>query len=109
MRRDVHPAEVSLPDGSIVTGARVFVTSHRLLAWKVTQERRGTELGKIEQVVNLRIEDPFSVVASRNTLLSTQTIEVETTEGTAYVNRGRGCGCHSPLKALAAPVPWSRR
>lgn len=98
--RDVHPAELALPDGQVLTGARVFVTSERLLAYRATPDRR------IERAVDLELAQPCSVPASRNTLHGA--LEVRLADGgTAWINRGRGCGCSSPLKALAAPVSWT--
>jgi hypothetical protein len=103
LRRDVHPAEVSLPDGQIITGVRVFVTSHRLVAFKVSESR------EIVKVLDLELEQPCTVPADRGTLGAGR-LEVRLADGhTAWVNRGQGCGCGSPLKALGPPVPWVRR
>lgn len=98
--RDVHPADVLLPDGRMVTGARVFVTSHRLLAYNVQGH------GDIVQALDVELEQPGTVPASRGTLGNGR-LEARLADGsTAWINRGAGCGCHSPLKALAAPVKW---
>jgi len=98
--RDVHPAEVSLPDGRVLTGVRAFITTSRMLVYRATADRR------IERALELELADPCSVPASRNSLRGA--LEVRLADGgTAWVNRGRGCGCHSPLKALAAPVSWT--
>lgn len=100
--RDVHPAEVSLPDGRVLTGLRVFVTNRRLFAYHATPDRR------IERALLLDLAQPCSVPASRNTLQGA--LEVRLADGTtAWVNRGRGCGCSSPLKALASPMSWTGR
>jgi hypothetical protein len=101
LRRDVHPAEILMPSGDVLTACRVWVTSHRLLASRAVK-------GQIERVVDLALAEPFSVPADRGTLNNGQ-LECRTIEGTAWVNRGRGCGCGSPLKALGPPVPWTRR
>ena len=101
LARDIHPAEILLPDGSILRQCRAFVTSHRLLAFAMTPDRR------IELVAELTLTEPKSVPASRNTLQGR--LEIVTPEGTAWVNRGRGCGCGSALSALGTPVPWTRR
>ena len=100
LRRDVWPGELLLPDGRSVTEARVFVTTHRLLAWTIEHSR-------IQVVADVELAEPYSIAGNRGTLSGS--LEVETTDGTAYVNKGGGCGCHSPLKALSAPVPWTRR
>lgn len=100
--RDVHPAELALPDGTVLTGVRVFVTSHRLIAYRATADRQ------IEKAVELDLQQPCSVPASRGSLIGR--LEARLADGgTAWVNRGQGCGCHSPLKALAGPVSWTGR
>lgn len=96
LRRDIHPAEVLTPDGSVLTKCRVFVTNRRLIVYKAV----GTPL------VDVEIE-PDSVPADRGSLFGQ--LECVASTGTYWVNRGRGCGCGSPLKAMGAPVPWTRR
>jgi hypothetical protein len=101
LRRDVHPADVLLPGETLLRDVRVFVTSRRLLVYGTTPE------GGIERRATLALKEPCSVPASRATLGNGR-LEVHLADGgTAWVNRGQGCGCGSPLKALAAPVPWS--
>jgi hypothetical protein len=102
LRRDVYPAEVLMPDGIVLSGVRAFVTSHRVLAYRETDGRR------IELAAELHLTDPWSVPADRSTLHAGQ-LECRTPEGTAWINRGHGCGCGSPLKALGSPVPWTKR
>lgn len=103
MRRDVHPAEVLMPDGTMLAGLRVFVTNRRLLAF------RATAGGLIEQVLDLVLEQPCTVPGNRGTLGAGR-LEARLQDGsTAWVNRGHGCGCGSPLKALAAPASWTGR
>jgi hypothetical protein len=111
LRRDVFPAEVLMPDGVLLSGVRVFVTSHRLLAFEHTAAEG------FKQVVCLELVDQFSVPADRGTLPANGRLECrvhlaavageEAEVGTAWVNRGAGCGCGSPLKAMGAPVPWT--
>ena len=98
LRRDIFPAELAMPDGSVVTEARAFITTHRLFAWAIKQ-------GTIIVVADVELAEPESIEGNRGTLSGS--LQVETTEGTVYVNKGRGCGCHSPLKALSAPVGWT--
>ena len=88
--RDIFPAEVVGADGSLITKARVFVTSHRLIVWR-------------EQPLGIAVEEslaPFSIRASRDKLNDPLKV------GTYLVNQGRGCGCGSKLTALAKPAPW---
>lgn len=95
----MHPAEIAI-DGDVQAGLRVFITSHRLIAW-------GTEDRTPVKVLDVELAEPFSVPADRSTLKRGQ-LECRLTDGTtAWVNRGRGCGCGSPLKALRAPVSWT--
>lgn len=114
MRRDVHPAEVLLPDGKVLLGLRVFVTSHRLIGFA-----HDPQMG-FQRVVDLELVERFSVPADRGSLpangrlecrvyLEAATARGERATGTAWVNRGAGCGCGSPLKALGLPdgVGWS--
>ena len=102
LRRDVMPAEVALADGTVLGArghkVRLFVTSHRVVAWRDIN-------GSIEQVLDVPLAEPWSVEAHRGTLPGT--LEVETADGTAYVSRGYGCGCGSALLALAPPVSWT--
>lgn len=99
MRRDVHPAEVLMPDGSLHLQARVFVTSQRLIAY--TRDREG----RIVKALELALAgDP--PVASRASL-NGGNLELATTAGAVIVNQGAGCGCGSPLKALGTPVSWT--
>ena len=99
--RDVFPGEVVTPDGQVIGQCRIFITSHRLLAFKANAARQ------IELAAELILSEPRSVAANRGTLQGR--IEVGTDEGSAWVNKGRGCGCSSPLKALGVPAPWTRR
>lgn len=80
-----------------MTGLRVFITDRRLLAFRAVA-------GKIEHALELETAEP-QVKADRSTLRGS--LEVRLADGrTAWVNRGSGCGCGSPLKALAPPVSW---
>ena len=99
--RDVHPAEVLLPDGKVMRELRVFVTTHRLIAY------RGRN--KAERVLELALIEPGSIEAARGTLPANAQIECRVDDGFAWVNRERGCGCgHGALKALTPPVGWTR-
>jgi hypothetical protein len=100
LRRDVHPAEIVIGDTQLWRDVRCFVTSQRLLAYRAGPH------GQIEQCLNVALALPCSVPANRGTLVAGR-LEVLLADGaTAWVNRGAGCGCGSPLKALASPVPW---
>ncbi len=96
LRRDVHPAEVACPDGRVLRG-RAFATSHRLIVW-VEPERR-----KVEVALDVPLAED-SVPGDRGTLRGS--LECLATDGTYWINPGRGCGCGQiALKALGPPVP----
>ena len=100
MVRDVFPAEVLLADVSLMTKVRVFITSHRIIVWRTDpSRRRGIAL-------EAKLAEPFSIPANRSNLKLSERIEVPTMLQGIIVNRGRGCGCESPLKALGPPVAW---
>jgi hypothetical protein len=99
LRRDVHPGEILMPDGTMLTSLRVFVTTHRLVAYQVRDRT-------IKRVVDLELVEPGSVPLDHQTL-GRGRLECVTPEGTAWVNQGRGCGCGSPLKALS-PTCWAQ-
>lgn len=99
MSRDVYPAEVLLPDGTLLRGVRVFATTTRLLAYGLSSDR------KIVKVLDAELLEPNSIPRSRETLKAGR-LEAKLAAGTAWVNKATGCGCGSPLKALGAPVPW---
>ena len=98
LARDVHPAEVSTPDGGVLRG-RAFATTHRLIVW--TEPERG----RVEQALNVQLLHEGFVPRNRGSLQGA--LECPTTEGTFWVNRGRGCGCgQTALRSLAPPVGW---
>jgi hypothetical protein len=101
--RDVHPAELLMPDGSMLRDVRVFVTTRRLVAYRATGH------GAIDVAVELELQVPGTVPADRGTL-GQAALECRLATGeTVWINRGQGCGCGSPLKALAPPVSWTNR
>jgi hypothetical protein len=98
----VFPAEIACPDGSVIRDVRVFATTHRLVAYGV---RDG-----ITTVLDVVLEEPGSIPASRSSLTGSGRLEARTADGTFWVNRGRGCGCSGPtrvLKAFGSPVSWT--
>lgn len=100
--RDVYPAEVLFPGDVLVTDVRVFVTTHRLLVFRVGADRR------CEVAYDLPLTVPGAVPASMDTMRQGR-LECPIADGTAWVNLGRGCGCGSPLKALGSPIGWTSR
>lgn len=100
MVRDIHPAEVVLSDGRVLTGARVFITTERFIVW--TQDARRNITKTVELPLTTTTAD-----RSRATMQDGQRFEVSGESYTAIVNKGNGCGCHSPLKGLGSPVGWS--
>jgi hypothetical protein len=97
LSRDVHPVDVVGDQlDSVYVNARVLVTSSRLLIFTATD-------GRIAEPVELALTEP--IAASRGTLNGGR-LELQTEVGTVWVNPGRGCGCGSPLKAMARPLDW---
>lgn len=97
LHRDVHPAEVTIGD-RVLRDLRVFVTSHRLLAFQAVA-------GRIEPLLELEVAEPCSVPRDHGSLQGS--LEVRLADGsTVWVNRGAGCGCGSVLKAQTPPVSW---
>jgi hypothetical protein len=101
LRRDVHPAEVSTPDGSVFKRCRAFVTSERLIVWQEADR-------KVKVALDVALTEPSAVPPNRGSLFGS--LECETEHGTYWVNAGRGCGCgQMVLKALGPPAPWTQR
>lgn len=100
LRRDVFPAEVVMPDGRVFTAARVFVLEASIRVYVEDRARIGRP--GIELAVDEPLTDPELVPRSHSTLGRGERLECRIDAGTIWVNRGRGCGCHSPLKALRA-------
>jgi hypothetical protein len=107
LRRDVHPAEVLMPSGALIREARVFVTTERVLVYR--------NQGGIKLVQELYLAEPGCITAARGSLNGGRlemTCRFDLSDGEqllpVYVNQGAGCGCGSPLKALAPPVGWTR-
>ena len=103
LHRDVHPAEVLMPDGSIIKTARIFASQYRVLVYVSEQPRRDIKL-----VAELVLANEGTIPASAEGLAGR--LEARTSDGTAWINRARGCGCKTPeLAALEAPWPRTRR
>lgn len=95
--RDCFPCEVLL-DGRVVKDCRVFVTSERLLVWHEVAHR---------PVVLLNEPRASTTQVERDRGTLRDSLAVQVADGRiVFVNQGRGCGCHSVLKALGPPVPW---
>jgi hypothetical protein len=93
--RDVHPAEVYATGFTAPIEARVFVTTERVQIWV----EHGREMAFTEYRLTGEPPEP-----RRDTLAGQ--LHLDTSGGTLHISRGRGCGCHSSLKALAPPVNW---
>jgi hypothetical protein len=103
LARDVFPAEIAFPDGTVLRDVRAYATSHRLVAYGVRGEG-------IVALLDVQLAEPGSIPVSRSSLTGSGRLEARTAEGTYWVNRGRGCGCSGPtrvLKAYAPPVSWT--
>ena len=89
--RDLVPAEVTLPDSTLLSPARAVLTKERLYVW--VDGPSG---------VTLAFEAPYDPI---DTNLVSQPWVIATSDGPVHVNRGRGCGCGSPLKTFAPFTP----
>jgi hypothetical protein len=98
--RDLHPVEVTL-GGQVIKAARVFITTNRVVAYREGGGPTGRKVPVVALSVDLAEEAPQP---SRTGL--TASMALETSEGTVYLNRGAGCGCHSVLKVLGPLVAW---
>ncbi len=90
-----------MPDGRVFTAARVFVLHDSIRVYVEALDGPGRGR-KIELAVDEPLTEPDLVPASHSTLSRGERLECRVQAGTIWVNRGRGCGCHSPLKALRA-------
>jgi hypothetical protein len=96
LHRDHFPVEVYAPHlVDAPRAGRVFITNQRIQLW--IDSAGVPKLAMDERVLE-------EVERDRGSLFGQ--IKVETVGGPVYVTKGRGCGCHSPLKALSPPVSW---
>lgn len=98
--RDLHPVEVSI-GAKIVKGARVFITTDRVIVYREVGEHTGLKRPSIAFSAEVTGESPQP---SRSGL--TGPMSIDTSEGTVLLNRAAGCGCNSILKTLSSPVTW---
>lgn len=89
-----------MPDGSLIRAARVFVTNRRVIVHtaKPTRAISTTELA---------ITDASVIVPGKGTLGPSESIELCTSDGTAWLTKDAGCGCGSVLRALSPPMGYS--
>lgn len=92
LHRDLFPVDIVLDDQVVATGARCFLTSSRALVY--------VEGGGMFTVEISEPPEPSKAA------LTTGRLEVPTNLGPMWINKGRGCGCHSPLKIMPRPVEW---
>jgi hypothetical protein len=87
---EFHPCEVVLGSGKVYTGCKVFITTERVEVWQATPDRqmyRSYSMpGHRESLAKIREGAPVKVSGEQGELL---------------INKGRGCGCSSPLTALS--------
>jgi hypothetical protein len=95
MCRDIFPADVIEVGGAVYSNVRVFITDQRMIVWRLKK-------GVREIALDVALSEP--IAADRSVL--DYTLEVTTLTRGFLVNQRKGCGCHSPLKALGAPAEW---
>jgi len=86
--RDVYPAEVTLPDGTLLRGALVKVTREGVYVW--TGER-------VLSYAEARSEP--GEVLTPDYLTRREPLVTATADGPVVVWKGAGCGCGSTLKS----------
>ena len=97
--RDYHPVELVHAGDVLAVGARVFVTDAAVLVYQADEQRN------VVHTHTLPIDRDALIAAHRGTLQGS--LEVPLVDGsTLWINRARGCGCGSPLKAMERPASW---
>ena len=97
--RDIYPAEVVEVGGRVWTKCRAFVTTERLIVWKLTR-------GVLDKVVDVKLGESNAITASTSDDLA-ETLEIPTLMRGYLVSRGHGCRCRGGLLlALAPPASW---
>ena len=97
---DIPWAEVYAPDvRDAPFKARVFVTTHRVIAWHAAVDERG-RWGEPTLVLEAAHDEPVK----RQLGSFYGQLRFDTPAGAVHVTRAGGCGCHSPLGRLQAPV-----
>lgn len=99
LARDIWPAEVLMADGTLITRARVFLTSHRMIVWQ--------QFGQLpRKVVDFKLAVPMDEAHVQAAAALPYPIEVTAMTNTALINAGRGgCCSNMALQALAPPCP----
>ena len=82
----------------MLTGVRVFVTSHRAIVWREFEDK------SVGIVLEMNLAE--SVPQDKAQLKHGERIEVTGMTSWMIVNKGRGCGCTSKLKSLGKPAQW---
>jgi hypothetical protein len=106
MARDVFPAEVYEVGKGTMTKVRAFVTSHRLIVYGLGDDNLP------ELRIDVDLAEDSTVFESRAVMGHAERLEVATLTRGFIINKGLGCGCAGPLKALKAlppPVAWRKR
>ena len=99
--RDIKGGEILCSDGTLMTKVRVFITSHRMIVWRVDNKVPGI-------VLEVKLAEPFSVCAQQAKLGYNERIEVATLTKGYIINQGK-CLCGSILLALPLPAPWKSK
>jgi hypothetical protein len=92
------PADVTLPDGRLLTNVLAIATKTRLYVWT-----RGTGRGVEAVYVAEHTEAAASLRAQAALPSGATRIEIGG-DGHAVIRRGSGCGCSDPLKTYQ---PWT--
>lgn len=98
--RDVHPATVTLPDGTTLTKAKVYLTQQRLYVW--------TEPGRVPTLTHVAAFTRDGLVLPKPGASKGKAWTVPTAAGPVTVQPTGGCGCGSALKMFTAFRPLHR-
>jgi len=84
----------------MLTGVRVFVTSHRSIVWREYEDK------SIGIVLEMKLAEPDSIPQDKAQLKYGERLEVTGMTSWMIINKGRGCGCTGKLKSLGKPAQW---
>lgn len=105
LHRDLFPVDVTLDGAVVAMTARVFITNQRVLVYAVrVAHGTGVTAATRPEMRVTSFHAQSDVVRDRSTLSGH--LDVDTERGTLHINRSHGCGCGSPLRAVAKPVSW---
>lgn len=89
---ELFPVEVALPDGRVVSRAKVFVLSGGVVVYG-EDGRAPVQMFSARHAGEPQLANPAAPKRRQHSVITT-------TEGELHVNGVLGCGCGSPLKSF---------